>query len=73
MIDQGPIAAAFTYVQELFRAKPEKALNTSTSRVRIDDGLTCHIEEGPWKLVADMSAKAGGSAAGPTPGVADGS
>ena len=69
MIDQGPITAGFDYVQKLFRAKPERALNTSTSKARIDDSLTCEIQEGPWRLVADMSRKAGGSAAGPTPGV----
>ena len=69
MIDQGPIVAGFDYVQKLFRAKPERALNTATSKARIDDGLTCEIQEGSWSLVADMSEKAGGSAAGPTPGV----
>jgi len=69
MIDRERIAAGFDYVQKLFRAKPEKARNTATSRVRIDSGLRCEIEEGPWRLVADMSEKAGGSASGPTPGV----
>ena len=69
MIDTGPIATAFERVADLFRNDPERARTTATSRVRIDDKLTCRIEEGPWSLVADMSPKAGGGGEGPTPGV----
>lgn len=38
-------------------------------RVRLRDNLTCDIDEGPWKLVADMGKNVGGAEAGPTPGV----
>jgi len=68
-IDQERVAAGYRYVRDLFEAKPEHARNTATARIRVRDGLTCHIEEGPWSLVADMSTKAGGGGEGPTPGV----
>lgn len=35
---------------------------------RIEDGLRCIIEDGPWKLSADMPVKAGGEETAPTPG-----
>jgi hypothetical protein len=38
------------------------------SRTRIHRGLTCEIEDGPWKLTADMPTQAGGDGAAPTPG-----
>lgn len=69
MIDTGPIRTAFEQVAQMFREEPERAHNTAMSRARIDDKLTCRIEEGPWSLIADLSPKAGGGEAGPTPGV----
>jgi uncharacterized OsmC-like protein len=35
---------------------------------RIEDGLRCVIEDGPWKLSADMPVNAGGEETAPTPG-----
>jgi uncharacterized OsmC-like protein len=35
---------------------------------RIEDGLRCVIEDGPWKLSADMPVKAGGEETAPSPG-----
>jgi uncharacterized OsmC-like protein len=49
--------------------RPEIGIKTSVSRVRVRDGLTCDIEEGRWKIVADLSEKAGGNGEGPDPGV----
>ena len=69
MIDTKPIAAAFASVAEMFEEDPGRGRNTAVSRARIEDGLTCHVEEGRWSLVADMSEKAGGARKGPTPGV----
>ncbi len=69
MIDTRPIAKAFQRIATMFRNEPERGRNTAVSRIRIESGLTCHVEEGPWSLVADMSEKAGGAALGPTPGV----
>jgi uncharacterized OsmC-like protein len=39
------------------------------SRTRIRHGLTCEIEEGAWKLTADVPAHVGGRGEAPTPGV----
>ena len=47
----------------------ESVRRTAVTEVRLDQGLRCEIEEGPWKLVADMSEKWGGHSAGPNPGV----
>lgn len=69
MIDIGPITKGVEWVTEYFREDPTRGQNTASSKVRIDDKLTCHVEEGPWKLVADMSPKIGGGGEGPTPGV----
>jgi uncharacterized OsmC-like protein len=69
MIDLSPIASAHEWISEMFKKDPERGVNTATSRARVDSKLTCHIEEGPWKLVADMSPKVGGGGEGPTPGV----
>jgi len=40
----------------------------SVTTARIEDGLRCVIEDGPWKLSADMPVKAGGEETAPTPG-----
>jgi uncharacterized OsmC-like protein len=49
--------------------KPERGRLTGVTKARIEDGLRCVVEEGPWKLAVDMPAKAGGEGSAPTPGV----
>jgi len=49
--------------------KPAIAQNTAITKIRLRDGLACDIEEGPWRLVAGMAEKLGGTSDGPTPGV----
>ncbi|HEY1872252.1 MAG TPA: OsmC family protein, partial [Chitinophagaceae bacterium] len=49
--------------------KPSLGLGTGISKTRIKNGLTCEIQEGNWKFVADMPGSIGGNAQGPTPGV----
>jgi len=49
--------------------RPSVGRYTSRSRVRLREGLTCDIEDGEHRLVADMSERSGGDALGPTPGV----
>jgi len=39
------------------------------TRARLANGLRCEIEEGPWRLAADLPAKVGGEGTAPTPGV----
>jgi len=42
---------------------------TARTRARIQDGLTCRVEDGSWSFTADMPEKAGGAGQGPDPGV----
>ena len=49
--------------------KPSLGLGTGKSKTRIKNGLTCEIQEGNWKFLADMPESVGGNAQGPTPGV----
>lgn len=49
--------------------KPSLGQSTGISKARIKNGLTCEIQEGNWKFLADMPASVGGNVEGPTPGV----
>jgi uncharacterized OsmC-like protein len=49
--------------------RPTLGLGTGISKTTVKNGLTCEIQEGKWKFVADMPESIGGNAEGPTPGV----
>lgn len=49
--------------------RPTIGRGTAVTRVRVQDGLACGIEEGRWRLAADLSEKAGGTGSAPDPGV----
>ncbi len=49
--------------------KPDRGHLTVSTTARMVDGLRCEVEEGPWKLTADMPVKAGGEGTAPTPGM----
>lgn len=53
---------------KLLSLKSERGHLTGVTTARIEDGLRCVIEDGPWKLSADMPIKAGGEETAPTPG-----
>ena len=63
------IREQFERVEALLTGAPERGRDTAVSKVRLRDGLTCEIEEGTWKLTADMGRNVGGNDSGPTPGV----
>ena len=69
MADQGTIRQIVERNIELLALKPARGHLTRATRARLVDGLRCEIEEGPWKLTADMPAKAGGEDTAPTPGM----
>jgi uncharacterized OsmC-like protein len=50
------------------KLRPSVGQYTSKTSVRMREGLTCEIEDGPWSLLADLGEKSGGESAGPTPG-----
>ncbi len=49
--------------------RPSVGQGTATTTIRVRDGVTCDIEDGGWKLVADESPGDGGNGLGPDPGV----
>lgn len=51
------------------RLRPSTGQGTATTTVRVRKGVTCDIEDGGWKLVADESVGDGGAGLGPDPGV----
>ena len=63
------IKSSFEKVARTLAHRPALGLGTGISKTRITNGLTCQVEEGDWKFVADMPEQVGGNAAGPTPGV----
>jgi len=69
MTENDKISSAIHRVRNTLRQKPSFGLGTGISRATVTDGLTCSVQEGNWKLVADMPEQAGGNAKGPTPGV----
>lgn len=50
-------------------ASPRAGQGTAVTWVRWRHGLTCDVEDGPWKIVVGMTEKYGGDNAGPNPGV----
>lgn len=62
------ISQAFHRIREAMRARENVGRSTATTSAVMVDGYACDIEEGPWRLRADMHAKHGGTASGPNPG-----
>lgn len=54
---------------KLLALKPERGHLTAVTTARKGPGLHCEIAEGPWRLTADLPAKAGGGDTAPTPGM----
>ena len=63
------IKTAFERNARAVELRPGVGQGTAVTRVRLEEGLRCTIEEGRWRLVADMGEKHGGANAGPNPGV----
>ena len=63
------IRIAFDRCVKALTLRPSIGRSTGVSRTRIRHGLVCEVEEGPWRLTADMPEKVGGSGTAPTPGV----
>lgn len=63
------IKTAVERIKKALSLKPALGKGTGISKVRMTNGLTCEIEEGSWKFIADMPESVGGNSRGPTPGV----
>ena len=69
MIQTEEIRDAFERSVKTLERRPAVGMKTDVTHVRVRDGLTCDIEEGPWTLTADLGKKGGGCEQGPTPGM----
>jgi uncharacterized OsmC-like protein len=63
------IKRAFERNVKAVSLRPSTGQGTAVTRARVVDGLTCEIEDGRWKLVADEDKGWAGNGAGPDPGV----
>ncbi len=61
-----------TSIERSIRAlslRPNVGQGSATTTVKVRSGVTCDIEDGSWKLVADEMPGDGGAGLGPDPGV----
>src|SRR5258706_9203868 len=63
------IKQAFDRIALALTKKPELGRGTGITTARLREGLTCDIESGPFRFVADLPETAGGDGRGPTPGM----
>jgi len=56
-------------MEHVFGKRPASALGSGVMSARIVDGLRCEAREADWQFTIDMPAEAGGTDAGPPPGV----
>jgi uncharacterized OsmC-like protein len=66
---QEKIKRAFERNARALELRPAMGQRTAVTRVRVREGYTCEVEDGDWKLTADMPEKSGGANLGPNPGV----
>lgn len=69
MPDQQTIRDIFERNIQTLTRMPSRGLLTFTTTARLVDGLRCEIEDGPWRLAADLPTKIGGDETAPNPGV----
>lgn len=69
MSEAQKIKTSIQRTQKALLLKPALGKGTGVSKVRITNGLACEIQEGDWKLHADMPGGVGGNGLAPTPGV----
>jgi uncharacterized OsmC-like protein len=69
MREMEKIKVAVERTTKALSLKPSLGKGVGVSKASIKNGLTCEIQEGNWKFLADMPAQVGGNAQGPTPGV----
>lgn len=69
MIDTSSIADKTRIARAELAADRNYEKTIGTTVVTSIDGLTCEIEQGPWKFLADLPSEDGGGSRGPDPGV----
>jgi uncharacterized OsmC-like protein len=61
--------ATLDSITDVLKRDPNAGRGTAATSVRITGGVTCAIEDGPWRLVGDEMPGDGGQGLGPDPGV----
>ena len=56
---------SFERSKRALELRPATGLKTAVCTARITDGYTCLVEEGRWRMVADLHEKVGGNGLGP--------
>ncbi len=69
MTDSTTIREALERNARAVQLKPSVGQGTAVTKIRLQPGLRCDVEEGAWKFTVGMSEKYGGTNAGPNPGV----
>ena len=69
MADAKHLKSAIERNIKALKLRPSKGRGTATTTVKVRSGVTCDIEDGGWKLVADQGPGDGGEDLGPDPGV----
>ncbi len=69
MDDRTAIRTALERNDKVVKARPSVGQGTAVTKVTLRPGLSCEVEEGPWRLTVGMTEKYGGLNNGPNPGV----
>ncbi len=69
MADAKDLKIAIERNIKALRLRPSIGRGTAATVVRMREGTTVDIEDGPWKLIADEMPGDGGNGLGPDPGV----
>lgn len=68
MNNQSELKKSFLRISRAFSKKPALGQDTYVSTTRINDQLSCEIQEGNWSFRADMPKEVGGQESASTPG-----
>lgn len=69
MASPAEIKTALERNAKVVEARPSVGQGTAVTKVTLNPGLACDVEEGPWKFSVGMTEKYGGLNNGPNPGV----
>jgi len=69
MADVERIKTAIERNIKAIELRPSVGQGTAVTKVSVRDGVTCDIEDGGWKMIADDGKNDGGNGEGPDPGV----
>ena len=69
MSSNATIKAALERNVTLIGARPSIGQGTAVTKVTLNPGLACEVEDGPWRFSVGMTEKYGGQNNAPNPGV----